>query len=679
VSEHHAARAAGRLAVAGAAALTALLNPADPASAHTEVEADTLRALARNVTLTFVSEAESDRAPAENQQPIRRHDMERRRTERGGRVTRALLIVVAVLAGALLGGAVPASAHAVLTSSEPRAGTVLKSAPKEVMVSFDESVALAEDSVRVLDPDGRPVTAGDPTHADGAADTARVPLTGGLEEGTYTVSWRVLSADSHAVSGAFTFFVGAPSATRAEATAEPAVDPTVDLLYGVGRYVAYAGLALLIGGVVFLVVCRPGAAAARVVRRPLLSGWWALTLSAIVLLLLRGPYASGDGPGRMLDPRLLEDAAASRPGIALLARLALLLPAGLLLKRGRSEWQADRRAAAVGLALAVGLAVTWAAAEHASAGIQVPVAMVSSVLHLLAMAVWLGGLTALLLVLYRAPAGEPLPSAAVARFSRLALASVATLAATGVYQSWRGLGSWDAFTTSYGRLLALKIAAVVLMLTAASHARNWAERLRTVPREEAVLVAVGGGDHSPPPGPTKAGTGADEADSAAHWRGLRRSVLAEVVIGVLVLAITTVLTGSQPGRAAVESAAAETVSKVPGQPDVTLTLIPFDTGTPGGRGKVQVTLEPGRVGRNVVEAVIFAADGSLVAIPELRLTFTQSDRGVGPLDAQLVDQRGYWGSDTLDLPLAGTWTIRATVRVSDIDQVTVSKNVKINP
>lgn len=180
--------------------------------------------------------------------------MERRRTERSGRVTRALLIVVAAQAGVLLGGAAPASAHAVLTSSDPRAGTVLKTAPKEVTVSFDESVALAEDSVRVLDPDGRPVTAGDPVHADGATDTARVPVNGDLQEGTYTVSWRVLSADSHAVSGAFTFSVGAPSQTRAEATAEPAVDPAVNVLYGVGRYIAYAGLALVIGVAVFVAV-----------------------------------------------------------------------------------------------------------------------------------------------------------------------------------------------------------------------------------------------------------------------------------------------------------------------------------------------------------------------------------------------------------------------------------------
>ncbi|MFE7899452.1 DUF1775 domain-containing protein [Streptomyces sp. NPDC057424] len=62
MSVHHAARAAGRVAVAGVAALTVVLTLAAPASAHAEVEADTAQALAENVTLTFVSEAESDTA-----------------------------------------------------------------------------------------------------------------------------------------------------------------------------------------------------------------------------------------------------------------------------------------------------------------------------------------------------------------------------------------------------------------------------------------------------------------------------------------------------------------------------------------------------------------------------------------------------------------------------------------
>src|SRR5690606_39506948 len=74
---------------------------------------------------------------------------------------------------------------------------------------------------------------------------------------------------------------------------------------------------------------------------------------------------------------------------------------------------------AVGIVLSVGLALTWAAAEHASAGIQVPVAMTSSVVHLLATACWLGGLVALLVTLFRAT--TPPPTATVIRFSRLAL------------------------------------------------------------------------------------------------------------------------------------------------------------------------------------------------------------------------------------------------------------------
>jgi copper transport protein len=606
--------------------------------------------------------------------------VERQQTRHARRGCKALLLVIAVLAVTLLGGMVPASAHAALTGSDPREGAVLKIAPEEVTVSFSESVALTEDSVRVLDPDSRPVTAGDPGRADGRADTARVPLAGGLKQGTYTVSWRVLSEDSHAISGAFTFSVGVPSRTHSETAAEPAVDPWVDVLYGLGRFVAYGGLALLIGAAVFLAVCRPAAGPTRVARRQFLAGWWALTAATIVLLLVRGPYASGDGPAGVLDPELLGNTVESRPGIALLVRLVLLLLIALLLRNAPPTRRADRLTASAGVALALALAATWAVAEHASAGIQVPVAMTSAGLHLLAMSVWFGGLTALLVTLYRAPADTPLRPGAVGRFSRLALVAVAVLAATGLYQSWRGLGSWEAFTTPYGRVLALKTGTVILMLTAASHSRKCTERLLRGRRDQPVLVTAGGAQGPPCDGTVTEDFGnvpeAAGNDPEGDRRGLRRSVFTEVLIGAVVLAVTTVLTGSQPGRAATEAARASTVS---GQPEVNLTVVPFDTGAPAGRGRVQITLEPGRVGRNVVEAVVFGADGGLIAIPELRLTFTQSEKRVGPLDAELVDQNGYWGSDTLDLPLAGTWTMRATVRVSDIDQVTVSKTVEITP
>jgi copper transport protein len=131
--------------------------------------------------------------------------------DRRRRGVRALALLGGVLALVLFGGAGGASAHAALTSSDPGDGSVLKSAPRQVTVTFSESVGLLDDSLRVLTPENRRVHTGEVSHADGRSDTARVTLPRGLGTGTFTVAWRVVSADSHPISGAFTFSIGKPS------------------------------------------------------------------------------------------------------------------------------------------------------------------------------------------------------------------------------------------------------------------------------------------------------------------------------------------------------------------------------------------------------------------------------------------------------------------------------------
>ncbi|WP_237277457.1 copper resistance CopC family protein, partial [Streptomyces caniscabiei] len=392
------------------------------------------------------------------------------------------MLLGAVLLLSLLGGTGTASAHAALTGSDPADGSVLDTAPRDVTLRFTESVSLLKDSIRVVDPENRAVDTGKPGRAGGRADTARVTLPTGLGDGTYTIAWRVVSADSHPISGALIFSVGEPSATAAVLPADLTEDPLTASLYDITRYFAYGALALLIGVTFFLAVVLGGPS--EVLRKLLLAGWLALLLASAVLLLLRGPYERGSGIGAALDLSVLRDTLVSRPGLALLARLGLLALAAVLLVRvrrqgERQEW--GKGALVCGALLSLGLAGTWAAAEHASAGIQVPVAMTSSVLHLLAMAVWLGGLTALLTVLYRAP--RTLTAAVVDRFSRLAFASVVVLVVTGVYQSWRGLGSWSAFTsTAYGEVLVAKLVTVLLLLVAAAFSRRWTGRLGAAER-----------------------------------------------------------------------------------------------------------------------------------------------------------------------------------------------------
>ncbi|WP_199881052.1 copper resistance CopC/CopD family protein [Streptomyces kebangsaanensis] len=628
------------------------------------------------------------------------------------RPLRVLTLLGAVLVLLLLGGAAPAFAHADLREADPADGTVLKSAPRAITLAYSESVALLDDSFRLFDPEGRRVRTGQPRHAPGRSDTAQVTFPDGLGEGTFTVAWRVISADSHPVSGAFTFSVGKPSPTPPAIDTGPDQHPVTGSLYDLGRYTAYGAAALLIGAAAFILLCRPPDP--RPLRKPLVASWWAALASTLVLLVLRAPYETGTGPASAFDLTAVSRTLSSRPGLVLMARLALLAPAAVFLVRllrRRPDQEPARATPAVGAVLALALALTLAASEHASAGIQVPVAMTSSALHVLAMGVWLGGLTALLTILQRvtedeprtaAPDGDgPALTAAVARFSRIAFGAVTVLVVTGVYQSWRGLGSWSTLTgTAYGRLLLAKVVAVVLMLAVASLSRRWTARLvtvdgettavragksRTVVREripEPAIPEAAGGTRLPEaeeageetgekPG---AGESASSPASDACRRALRRSVLAEVAVGIAVLVVTTMLVSTLPGRVAAEAAEATPVAGAPG---ASVTMIPFDFGTPGGHGTVQVTLVPGRVGQNAVEAVVYGPDGGLSSVPELRLSLSLPAQKIGPIDAKLTKRGGYWGTDTLNLPIAGDWTMKATVRVSETDQVSAERKIRI--
>ncbi|MEW2808270.1 copper resistance protein CopC [Streptomyces massasporeus] len=612
----------------------------------------------------------------------------------------------------LLAGAAPASAHAALRGTDPDDGSVVKRAPRHVTLTFTESVGLLDDSFRVFGPDQRRVHTDEATHADGRSDTARVGLPGKLAQGTYTVAWRVVSADSHPVSGAFTFSVGKPSATTGQIDTGPTEDPLTGGLHDAARYLAYLAAALLVGLAAFALLCRP--ANTSPLRKPLVAAWWTLLGSTVVLLLLRAPYETGTGPAAAFDAAALGRTLTGRPGEALLARLVvLLLMAAFLIRLSRRRVPEERPAVlAVGTALAAALGLTWAAAEHASAGIQVPLAMTSSVLHLLATGVWLGGLVALLLTLRRS-AGDDLLEV-VPRFSRIAFTSVTVLAVTGVYQSWRGLGSLSALTgTSYGRLLLAKVAGVAVLLLVAGYSRRWTRRIAApaavtraavherVPqpvgapalhheleelREAEELQGTEEARESDEPRESRdsgaSGASAEEPSASDGGRDtrrlLRRSVLVEVVVAAVVLMITTVLTGTLPGRAQAEAAQQAPAGALP---PTTQATVPFDTGegTVTGRGTVQVTLDPARVGENGVQAVVYGSDTGLVVVPEVRITFTLPSRKVGPIDAELTDLGGYWGTNSVNLPLAGNWTMKTTVRVSEVDQVSVERKVRIAP
>lgn len=628
---------------------------------------------------------------------------------------RTLLLLLLAVTGALLAGASPASAHAALTGSDPAQGVVARTAPSQVSLTFSEKVAMSDDSVRVLDPRGKPVQTGSPANVRGT--TYSVKLKSGLAKGTYTVTYQVVSADSHPVAGAYTFSVGAPSRTVVTGTAPAAGGGVVGGLYAFGRYVSYAGFIVLAGGAAFVLACWQRGAGVRAVQRLVVGGWIALTAATLWLLLLRGSYTTSGAFADVFDLDLLGQVLQTKTGAALVSRLLLLAAAALFVAvlfgtYTRREDATEKRDLTFGLAVggvvvAAGLATSWAMAEHASTGLQPGLAMPVDVVHLLAVAAWLGGLTALLTALYRAPAEQPVEAAAVRRFSRLAFGSVLALVLTGVYQSWRQLGSWSAFTeTRYGQLLLAKIALVAVLVGIAGLSRRWTGRLtdrsadaagraRTdrVPAATTTRGGGAGGDAGDPADARRAAQLARQraaVDAARQKRlrdadenrfGLRRSVLAEAGVALVLLAVTTALTQTEPGRTEQEAEAAASASAGSSTSAASgaLTLdMPFDTGGTDGKGVVRVGLDPARVGGNEMHVYVQRPNGRAFDVPEVKVSFTLEAQKIGPLPVNPDHiTTGHWSANGVQLPVAGNWKVAVTVRTSDIDQATVSKNAQI--
>ncbi|MGW6466597.1 copper resistance CopC/CopD family protein [Streptomyces rubiginosohelvolus] len=613
-----------------------------------------------------------------------------------------LAALVSLVFGLLLAGAGPASAHAALTGSDPADGAVVDTAPKEVTLSFSEAIAVGDDSIRVLDPSGkRADTDAEPKDlSEGSTVRYGVALHSGLPDGTYTVAWQAISADSHPISGAFTFSIGAPSDTTVALPSQEAGGGPVGVVYDIARYAAYGGFVLLVGGSAFVLVCWRGGATALPMQRLVVRGWLTLTAATLVMLLLRNPYTGSGKFADAFDLAGLQSVLDTKPGAALVSRLLLLGAAALFIAvlfgtYARREDEREKKDLTFGLAVgggvvATGIAATWAMSEHASTGIQANIAMPVDVLHLLAVAAWLGGLASLLVALYRTP---DIGSAAVRRFSAVAFGSVVVLAATGIYQSWRQVGSWSALTgTRYGQLLILKVALIAVLLAVAWFSRRWTGRLTdsAVASEDAAEEEPASESESVSADPERAAQLARQRaaltatkkkrirDADPQRSGLRRSVLAEAAVAVVLLAVTTMLTSTEPGRTEEEAAGGTPSASAPAAGGPVNLKMPFDTGGQNGKGTVRIDIEPGRTGSNDLHVWIDGSDGKPMDVPELKLALTLESKDIGPLP--VVPDRlaeGHWSASAVQIPMAGDWKIDVTVRTSDIDQVTIDENAKI--
>jgi len=587
-----------------------------------------------------------------------------------------LLALLALVGAIVAGTALPASAHATLLSTEPTAGGTYAASPSAITLRFSESVEVSLGGVKVFGAkDRKQVVTGKSEHPNGDGSFVTVDLPD-LGDGTYVVTWRVISADSHPVEGAFTFQVGNRATVKnAQGIATTLLETskgsrTVGVVYGIERAVLYAALALLVGGLAFVAFLWPAGRGNRRAAWLVLGGWLGSLVATVAGIMLEGVYGAGYSLSKVFDPTVFGDVIDTRFGHVSLVRLGLLLCALPLLwvvfgRPGSARRPLPKWWIVPTTLVAVGLCATPGLAGHASTGIQTGAAIPADALHVLAMCLWLGGL--LMLVAAVLPRRDTLEMREVLpRWSSVALGCVVVLVVTGVYQAWRIEGSIGALKdTDSGRLLLVKVGVFAVLVVVAAFARDVVNRRYReyadddpMPEEAAVPVAVGvfASDMGPDPDARRAATALidpDEPDEdgrteAGEQRHLRRTVLVEVLLMVLVLGITAALVNAAPGRA---------VSTQP----VFLTLktdeMWFD-----------VTIAPGNAGPNDVHVTGLPTGGGLTQIKNITVQLTQPGRDLPPFDVPM-QQLGtnHYYAPLFDIPYPGTWqmTIRAQLNATD--------------
>jgi copper transport protein len=574
----------------------------------------------------------------------------------------ALLLVCGVL-GALLFldvlTARPASAHASVVTTTPADGARLDTVPAQVTLEFNEAVSLGAGYARVLDGDGDRVDTGAAEVRDGVVT---VPLRPDLPEASYVVTYRVVSADSHPVSGAFSFVVGTGELVPAGSVGSgDATDPGVAVLLPLARWVGYAGLALGLGVPLMLAICWSAGWASPRLRRAALAGLGAVAVGGVLSLLVQGPYAAAAGLGSLLDPQLLGATVDSGYGRTLLVRIVLAVLLGVVLARG---WRPGRPPAPAALAvagvLAAGLVVAVAGVGHPVAGALPVLAVAVSSVHVAAMTGWLGGLFVLFAGALRtgAPTGEL--DTALSRWSRLAGGYIGALVVTGVLQSVREVGSFSALVhTSYGWVLLAKLAVVLLVLVAALVSRDWVQQRAGAARRPGRRVVAQAFSAEAADGAEDVDERGDAGEPAGQLGVLRRSVLVELAGAVVVLVLSAVLVSQYPAKASVAT-------------PVEVTLPLQSAGGTTDTGTVQVSVDPAQAGPTTIHVYLFDADGELTQPQQIAVGLTEAQQQIGPLDVALAAAGPGHYIGTPVLPAAGTWTLTVTVRLDEFTAVTAS-------
>lgn len=542
-------------------------------------------------------------------------------------------LVVAVVVVNLLASSNVALAHAMLIETGPPSKSNLETAPTEIVLIFSEAVTPVV--FRLFDIEGKAIAEIDKPH--GKSSRLHLPLQPPIPDGQYLVSYRVMSADTHPIVGAFSFSVGSPGKVDSFEIQGQQFEPARVMVL-VNRLFQFVSLFIAAGTGFFCVLVRPPGYTELPLRKMATIAAVVAVAAYILAIGVGGADMAGVGPGRLIDfsvwklaagTNLLDSAIVGIGGVAILS-IGWRMPHG-----------AGRSGALLmgGVAALTGLALTGHAGTAAPQWLMAP----SVALHLFPASFWVAATLPLAWILNRSPAAES--TSVLNRFSSRAAIALAVLVASGVWvaivqvQSFSGL-----ISTDYGVILLLKLGLVVFLLALAAINKYW-----FTPRIE-------------------------KSESGSVLR-LRQTIYVEVVLMAGVLILTTILTTTVPPRSLA------TVSP-PGTHDMMLDSIasPVDFATTvTQQGYVlDVSVSPAKSGQGVLTVVVKNEEGVAFSPVAVNASLSLSALDIEAIKISLEPQAGgEYYADLREIVIAGDWELRIDVLVDDFTQLIYRMRVPI--
>lgn len=532
----------------------------------------------------------------------------------------------AVIVGLVAALSLPsvASAHATLDGSTPAASSVVSKSPDEIVLDFDETVEPRLGSLKVFDDAGREMEVGDLVRDVVDQSVVRASVMP-LADGPYVVVWRVTSVDGHPVTGAFPFEVGKVSSGSASdllqnIVASQSRDESLGVAIGVIRFFSLLAITLLIG---VMIVTAGGDVLlnhrSRLMSAVCLAG---LATSSVGILLLQGPYTTNGRWGDVFDTGLISDVMATRLGVALVARVSLVLVLVILfspviIRRRSSLWLN-----AVSLAT-LGIVLTFSASGHASARPWAALLVALDAVHLSAIGVWIGTLLAAVVVGHEVfDTGEDDDANQhLSRLSRVFTWAMPVVVLTGSVQAWMLIEDRSGvFDTTYGRALLAKVGLVIL------------------------AVAIG--------------TGIRRRLTQGNTGALKRALRSEALVAIVVLGLAAVMVSTSP------------TSGDGGSAYSSVTLVQ-------GGVLADITVSPARVGTVEIHTLFSPPGGSLSPVENVEVRLQLPSRDIPTIPVDMIELGPNHWSGVAQIPYPGEWSLDVVVTPTKNATLSYSTSVKV--